>query len=133
MDNNPIVTPVQPVAPQTVGPLPQTPQSKSNMERNIIVAISAVLIVIILIGTGYMLFLGNAKKGTYTAKVYNQPTPAVSSTVTPTPSVYQINVKDTSDNAINQDAQATDQSLNGLDSDLNNVDQSFNDQQTNLQ
>jgi len=49
------------------------------------------------------------------------------------PSTYQANPKDTSDNAINQDAQAAGQNLNNVDNALNSVDQSFNDQQTNLQ
>jgi hypothetical protein len=126
MDNN-IVT------PQIIPPLPQTSPVKSNMGRNLIVAVSAILIIIILIGTGYMLFLGNVKKATYTAQVYTQPTVAAQPTVTPTPSAYQVNPKDTSDTAINQDTQVVNQSLNNLDTDLNNVDQSFNDQQTNLQ
>jgi len=120
-------------ATQMIPPLSQTPPQKSNLGRNLIVAVSAILIVIVLIGTGYILFFGNAKKTTYTAQVYNQPTTAVMPTVIPTPSTYQVNVKDTSDNAINKDTQAVDQNLNSLDTDLNNVDQSFNDQQTNLQ
>jgi hypothetical protein len=57
----------------------------------------------------------------------------VSPTIIPTPSVYQVNVKDASDNAINQDTQVTGQNLNNINSALNTVDQSFNDQQTNLQ
>jgi len=126
MDNNVVV-------PQSIPPLPQMPQAKSNMGRNLIVAISAVLIIVILVGTGYLMLMGSAKKKTYTAQVYSQPVVVVSPTVTPTPSVYQVNAKDTSDNAINQDTQATDQSLNNLNTDINNVDQSFNDQQTNLQ
>jgi flagellar basal body-associated protein FliL len=130
MDNN-IVNPQVPV--QVIPPLPQMPVQKSNTGRNLIVVISAILIVIILIGTGYILFSSNSKKSTYTAQVYTQPTTAVTPSVTPTPSVYQINTKDTSDNAIDQDAQAANQNLNSLDTDLNNVDQSFNDQQTNLQ
>lgn len=95
--------------------------------------ILAVLIIIILLVTGYMLLMGNAKKNTNTAQVYPQPTVKVKPIATPTPSVYQINPKDTSDNAIDQDTQVSSQSLNSLDTDLNNVDQSFNDQQTNLQ
>lgn len=120
-------------ASQVIPPLPQSLPEKSNLGRNLIVAISAILIVFVLIGSGYMLFFSNTKKAAYTAQVYNQPTAAVAPSLTPTPSVYLINVKDTSDNAINQDAQSTDQNLNSLDTDLNNVDQSFNDQQTNLQ
>ena len=95
--------------------------------------ISAVLIVVILAATGYLLFLGSAKKTTNNAQVYNQPVVSVSPTAIPTPSVYQINTKDTSDNAITNDTTAVNQNLNNLDSDLNSVDQSFNDQQTNLQ
>ena len=119
--------------PQTIPPLPQTFPPKSNLGRNLIVTGSAILIIIILMGTGYMLFISNAKKVTYTAQVYNQPTPPTKPILSPTPSVYQVNVKDTSDSTIDQDTQATNQSLDSIDTDLNNVDQSFNDQQTNLQ
>jgi len=120
--------------PQAIPPLPQMPPAKSNTGRNLVVAVSAILIIVVLIGIGYMLFQGKAKKVAYTAQSYNQPTTVVvSPTVTPTPSAYQVNAKDTSDTAINQDTQATDQSLKSLNTDLNNVDQSFNDQQTNLQ
>jgi len=129
MDNNPIIT------PQVSNPMPQTqiPPTKSNLGRNLVMIISAVLIVVILAATGYLLFLGSAKKTTNNAQVYNQPVVSVSPTAIPTPSVYQINTKDTSDNAITNDTTAVNQNLNNLDSDLNSVDQSFNDQQTNLQ
>jgi len=40
------------------------PQAKSNMGRNLIVAISAVLIIVILVGTGYLMLMGSAKKKT---------------------------------------------------------------------
>lgn len=118
---------------QVIPPLPQMPPAKSNTGRNLLVAISALLIIVILLGSGYTLFFGTTQKKSYTAKVYNQPAVTANPTAFPTPSVYQVNVKDASDNAINSDTQATNQSLNSLDTDLNNVDQSFNDQQTNLQ
>jgi flagellar basal body-associated protein FliL len=120
-------------APQAIPPLPHTSPVKSNTGRNLVAATLVILIIFVLVGSGYMLFMGNAKKTTYTAQVYNQPTVAVSPTVTPTPTVYKVNVKDSSDNAINQDTQAANQDLNNLDTNLNNVDQSLNDQQTNLQ
>jgi hypothetical protein len=118
---------------QMIPPLPQMPPAKSNVGRNIVIAISAFLIVIVLIGTGYMLLSSNAKKATYTAQVYNQPTTVAKPTIIPTPSIFQVNIKDTSNSAIDQDNQAVSQNLNSLDADLNNVDQSFSDQQTNLQ
>ena len=131
MDNNQTV-PIQTVAPQTtIGPLPPTSQPKSKMGRNVILLVLGILIIIILAATGYMMFLGNKK--TYTAQVYNQPTIKLQPTATPTPSIYQVNPKDSSNSAIDKDNQAADQSLNTLDTDLNNVDQSFNDQETNLQ
>ena len=126
MDNNPMV------ASQT-NPLPRIPQTKSNLGRNLVMIISAVLIVVILIATGYLLFLGSAKKIANKTQVYVQPTVAARPTVTPTPSTYQINTKDTSDSAIDKDTTAVNQNLGSLDSGLNAVDQSFNDQQTNLQ
>jgi uncharacterized protein HemX len=142
----PQVTPVEPQVQQQVvtppvsepssviPPLQQTPPVKSNMGRNLVVAISAILILAVLAGVGYMMFLGNAKKTTHTAKVYAQPTVAATPTVMPMQSSdYQVNVKDTSNSAIDQDTQAADQNLNNIDKDLNNVDQSLNDQQTNLQ
>ena len=119
---------------QSIPPLPQMSVAKSNAGRNLIVLVSGVLVLIVLAAIGYMLVLGKTQKKVYTAQVYNQPIITSAPTVTPTPpSVYQVNIKDTSNSAIDQDTQATDQSLNNLDTDLNNVDQSFNDQQTNLQ
>ena len=117
-------------------PLSQAPLKKSNLGRNLVMIISAVLIVVILIGTGYLFVAGNAKKAAYNKiQVYNNQNPPVVTkpTVMPTPSIYQINTKDTSDSAINNDTTATNRDLNSLDVDLNNVDQSFNDQQINLQ
>ena len=118
--------------PQT-NPMPQILPTKSNMGRNLVMIISAVLIVVVLSATGYLLFLGSAKKPANKIQVYVQPTVTAKPTATPTPSAYQINVKDTSDNAINNDTTAVNQNLGSLDNSLNNVDQSFNDQQTNLQ
>ena len=92
--------------------------------------ISAVIIVLVLLVSGYLL-LFNKSQMTHNAQVYNQPT--TTPIATPTPTTYQVNVKDTSDSAIEQDTQATSQSLSNIDADLNNVDQSFNDQPTNLQ
>jgi hypothetical protein len=130
MDNNPVTTP--PVNNPIPLQQPQVLKAKSNLGRNLVMIISAVLIVVILIATGYLLFLNNTKKSVNT-QVYVQPTVPAGPTATPTPSAYQINPKDTSDNAITNDAAAVNQSLGNLDSDLSNVDQSFNDQQTNLQ
>jgi hypothetical protein len=141
MDNNPITPPVNPlpvnnpvVMSQPNNSMPQIPQAKSNLGRNLVTIISAVLIVVVIAATGYLLILGNAKK-TANIKVqgYMQPTIVISPTTAPTPSIYQVNPKDTSDSAINSDTTAVNQNLNSLDTDLNNVDQSFNDQQTNLQ
>jgi hypothetical protein len=127
MDNNPIIQ-------QYNSQLPQMNQPKSSLGRNLVMIISAVLIVVILVTTGYLVFVGNAKKVAYNkVQSYIQPTISVSPSATPTPSVYQINPKDTSDSAINSDTTVANQNLNSLDTDLNNVDQSFNDQQTNLQ
>jgi len=127
MDNNP-------VAPQVNDTLIQIPPTKSNLGRNLLMIFSAVLIVFILAGTGYVLFLSSFKKPVSNKiQVYNQSNVKVKPTITPTPSVYQINLKDTSDNAINNDTTTANENLNNLDSDMNNVDQSFNDQQTNLQ
>ncbi len=128
MDNNPVINP-------QLNPMPQTqiPPTKSNLGRNLVMIISAVLIVVVLLATGYLLFLGSAKKPANKIQVYVQPTVTAKPTATPTPSVYQINPKDTSDSAINSDTTAVNQNLNSLDSNLNSVDQSFNDQQTNLQ
>lgn len=126
MDNNPVIV------PQT-NPTPQVPPTKPNLGRNLVMIISAVLIVVVLAATGYLLFFGSAKKTTNKVQVYNQPAVPANPIATPTPSVYQINPKDTSDNAITNDTTAVNQNLNNLDSSLNNVDQSFNDQQTNLQ
>ena len=127
MDNNPVITPQPNI-------LPSVSPKKSNLGRNLVMIISAVLIVVILAATGYLIFLGNAQK-TANNKVqgYVGPTIPAGPTVTPTPSVYQINPKDTSDSAINSDTTVANQNLNSLDSNLNSVDQSFNDQQTNLQ
>jgi len=127
MDNNPVVS-------QFNTQLPPISPAKSSLGRNLVMIISAVLIVVILAGTGYLLFLGSAKKAAYNkVQSYVQPTITISPTTVPTPSVYQINPKDTSDSAISNDTDAVNQNLNSLDTDLNNVDQSFNDQQTNLQ
>ncbi|MGA2911461.1 MAG: hypothetical protein ABSE17_02360 [Candidatus Levyibacteriota bacterium] len=117
--------------PQPITPLPQAPQAKIGTGRILAMLISIVIIVIVLVLSGYLLFFNKGQKTTPNIQVYNQST--VTPTITPIPSTYQINVKDTSDNAINQDTQAADQDLNNLNSNLNNVNQSFNDQQTNLQ
>jgi hypothetical protein len=127
MDNNPVIT------SQTNPVLPTTPV-KSNLGRNLVMIISAVLIVVILAATGYLIFLSKTQKTAYNkVQGYVGPTIPAVATITPTPSVYQINPKDTSDSAINSDTTVANQNLGNLDSDLNNVDQSFNDQQTNLQ
>jgi flagellar basal body-associated protein FliL len=127
MDNNPVI-------PQYNSQLPQMTQPKSNFGRNLVMIISAVLIVVVIAATGYLLVLGNAKKTAYNnVQSYIQPTLSVSPKASPTPSVYQINPKDTTDSAINNDTTVANQNLDSLDTDLNNVDQSFNDQQTNLQ
>ena len=127
MDNNP-------VSSQLNSTLPQMNQPKSNLGRNLVMIISAVLIVVVITATGYLLILGNAKKTAYNkVQSYIQPTVAISPKTSPTPSVYQVNPKDTSNAAINSDTTIANQNLNNLDTDLNNVDQSFNDQQTNLQ
>jgi len=135
MDNTvvpPQVNPIPP-APQAIGPLPQSPQKKSNAGRNLIMILSAVLIVVILVATGYLIFLGSTRKTTYNAQVYNQPTVSAKPTATPQQTSYQSNPKDTSDQAIDQDSQAANKKLTNLDTDLSNVDQSLNDQATNLQ
>jgi hypothetical protein len=118
---------------QPVNPSSQFTQTKMGMNRPMVLLVSISIIAIVLVIFGYTLFLHNAKKPTYNAQVYNQPTIVVTPTVSPVPSIYQVNTKDASDNAINQDAQVAGQNLNNIDSALNNVDQSFNDQQTNLQ
>ena len=114
--------------PQSQNPLPTTPQPKTGMGRILAVIISLIIIVTVAGVSAYFLFANKTPK-TYNAQVYNQPT----TTVSPSPTVYQINQKDTSDSAINQDTQAANSDLNNLNGDLNNVNQSFNDQQTNLQ
>ena len=127
MDNNPVIS-------QLNNKLPQMNQPKSNLGRNLVMIISAVLIIVVVAATGYLLFLGNAQKTAYNkVQSYIQPTITISPTTAPVPSVYQVNPKDTSNAAINSDTIVTNQNLNSLDTDLNNVDQSFNDQQTNLQ
>ena len=130
MDNN--LGNVQPA----INPLPQSqvPQNKSNLGRILLMIVSGVLTIVVLVGIGYMLFLSRSNSTIHSAQVYNQPmVPTSAVTPTPQPTNYQINPKDTSSQAINQDAQAVNQDLNNVSSDLNNVDQSFNDQQTNLQ
>lgn len=130
MDNN--LGNTQPV----INPVPAQPQvssAKPKVGRVLLMIISAVLTIVVLVGIGYMLFLNYTNnKTTHSAQVYNQPT-ITTPTVTPQQTNYQINPKDTSNQAINQDNQAVDQELNNANSDLNNVDQSLNDQQTNLQ
>src|ERR1035437_515699 len=110
MDNNPVITP-QPNILSSVSP------KKSNMGRNLVMIISAILIVIIWAATGYLIFLGNAQK-TVNNKIegYVGPTIPAGPTATPTPSVYQINPKDTSDSAITSDTTAVNHNLNSLDS-----------------
>jgi hypothetical protein len=137
MDNNlqtpPTVTPSPTGVPQQgVTPLPQTPPTKSGMGMTFAMIIAVVIIVLVLLMSGYLL-LFHKTQTTHNAQVFKEPAAAVSPTATPVPPTYQINPQDTSDNAINQDTQATSQNLNNLNSDLNNVSQSFNDQQTNLQ
>jgi hypothetical protein len=127
MDNNPVIS-------QLNNTLPQMTQPKSNLGRNLVMIISAVLIVVVIAATGYLLILGSAKKASYNrVQGYIQPTITISPKTSPTPSVYQVNPKDTTNAAINGDTTIANQNLNSLDTDLNNVDQSFSDQQTNLQ
>jgi predicted PurR-regulated permease PerM len=118
---------------QSVNPLPQTPQPKIGVGRILPVVISVVIIISVLALSGYFLFMNKTQKTAQNTQVYVQPTVVVSPTITPIPSSYKINTKDTSDNAINQDTQAANQDLNNLNGDLNNVNQSFSDQSTNLQ
>jgi len=99
------------------------------------VKILMVLILIVAATAGLVyagsIFMGSGKTTTIkNANVFVEPTKPAAS---PTPSVYQSNPIDTTDNAINQDSQITNTNLTNLDSDLNNVDQSLKDQQTNLQ
>jgi hypothetical protein len=129
MDNNINNVPVQ----STVTPPPQPPPTQSGIGMTFALIIAVVIIALVLVMSGYLLFFHQTHTTIHNAQVYNEPTPIVSPTVTPLPPNYQINPKDTSDNAINQDTQATGQDLNNVDNALNSIDQSFNDQQTNLQ
>ena len=122
--------------PRSATPLPvrpQVPQNKPNLGRILLMIVSAVLIVVVLVGIGYMLFLNySSQNKPHSAQVYNQQE-MIPPIATPQPTNYQINPKDTTNQAIEQDTQAINQNLNGVNNDLNNVDNSFNDQQTNLQ
>jgi peptidoglycan hydrolase CwlO-like protein len=54
-------------------------------------------------------------------------------TLTPTPTVYVPNPKDTSPSAINNDTSNLNQNITNLGNDVQDVNQSFSDQQPNLQ
>lgn len=158
MEENPAQAQSQPVAQPTtpsVAPMPQASQvnqvaaTQSVQPQNYSVAqsehhtgksfLKVLLVLIFIIGAtaaivygGYML-MGAGKVTTVAPKnanVFVEPTKPIGS---PTPSVYQTNPNDTTDNAINQDTQITNTELNNLDTSLNNVDQSLLDKQTNLQ
>ena len=118
----------QGITPESSLP-PQPSLPKENDSGKKILLLLGFLGIVILLGIGYIFYSKTPK--TYNATVYNQPTTVTS--VSPSPSVYQSNPKDTSDQAINQDTNATSTDLNSLDSSLSSVDQSLNDQQTNLQ
>lgn len=131
MENNFETPQSQSVSP--VSPLLQTQPNKSSFGKTLAMLVALGILVIVLLVSGYFIFLNKSQKVTYNAQVYNQPTIMPTATPIPSPSVYQVNTKDTSDKAIIQDTAATDQNLNNINSALNSVDQSFNDQQTNLQ
>jgi hypothetical protein len=145
LDNQPQVPPVPTMVTQTVvepvQPVPsQTQQtySVSQSEHHTgksFVKILLLLIIIVgitagLVYGGWMLMGGENKIATNpkNANVFVGPT----KTVSPTPSVYQINPSDTSDGAIDKDTQIVSDNLNTLDTNISDVDKSLKDQQTNL-
>jgi flagellar basal body-associated protein FliL len=128
-DNLPVSQPVQPVqAPISQAPL----EPKSNSAQKYLLIIFGVILIMVIAVGGLLYFVLNKKTSSvvHNAQVYNVPTTAVP---TPQLTIYQVNAKDVSNQAIDQDTQNAGQNIDSLNSDLNNVDQSFNDQQTNLQ
>jgi hypothetical protein len=140
----PINPVVQPQAPVQATPIPTQPaqaqnysvsQSEHDGGKS---ALKVFLVLLLIIGATAglvyvgVLFMGQNKTtpATRNANVYAQPT---RTQITPTPTGYQSNPNDTTDNAINQDSQVGTQNLDNLNSSLNDVDQSLKDQQTNLQ
>jgi hypothetical protein len=137
---NPTVQPQAPVSPSSITkPVQSQNYSLAQSEHDGgkgALKVFLVLIVIIAATAGLVyagvLFMGQNKTTptSQNAKVYAQPTQTA---VTPTPSGYQSNPNDTSDNALYQDSQETGKNLDSIDSGLNDVDQGLKDQQTNLQ
>jgi multidrug resistance efflux pump len=117
-----------PIATPSASPLQEPTSKKSRKWIKIVLG----LIILILLAAGG--FLGYkyyfAQNTTYNAGVYKEPTVTK---VTPTPSGYQLNPNDTSNQAIDSDMSEIDKNMTSLDNDITNIDQSLNDQQTNLQ
>ena len=122
----------QPVQPQNFS----VSQSEHHTGRSFLKVL--LLLVIIVGATAGIVFVGYRFMGAsntpttvaQNANVYKEPARV---TASPTPSVYQSNPADTTDTAIDQDTQISNNSISGLDASLNEVDQSLKDQQTNLQ
>lgn len=122
------------VPPINNQPQPEVATSQSPKRGRKWLKVLLVLIFLVLISAGGFLaykyyFTPNT---TYNAGVYKEPQTAAK-VATPTPSGYQANPVDTSNQALDSDTGQIDKNMTNLNSDLNNVDQSVSDQQTNLQ
>lgn len=103
-----------------------TPQSQPVKGNSKILVYGLVIVVLLVLGLGGVLFYLNSHMSSL-----KNPQTVVRTNVTPTP--YVSNPNDTSNQAIDSDTQAAQNTLNSLNNDLNNADKSFNDQSVNLQ
>jgi hypothetical protein len=122
---------VQPVAAQPQVP-PVQPSSKSNAK--IVLSGLFVVVLLVLVGTGSVLYLGGNSKSTpkYTAPTV---TNNIKSAPTPVPTLPQADItsKSVTDTQLDKDVEAINSSLDSLNSDTQAIDVSLLDQQANLQ